>query len=359
MISIIGAGPAGSYLASLLAKQEEVTVFEEHEKIGLPVQCTGITTKALAELLHIDKRFLVNKITNAKIIAPNWNCLDIKLNKPNLIIDRMKFDSHLAEKAQDRGVKFYLNHKYKSCVRNKKELEIHFSGKKNRFQTDILVGADGPFSQVAKTTGLWRERKFAIGVQARMNIKTDPETVEFYVNQGQFGWIVPESENTARVGVASYVHPNERFKTFLKRRGIDKCKVKEYQSGVIPLYDSKLRTQDRNVYLLGDAATHVKATTFGGIVQGLIAAEELSKAILHKKNYETLWRKRIGLDLRIGLMIRKKLDKFSDEDYNSLIRVLNNSGAKKVLESHERDFPAKLVLKMLIKEPGLLKFAFM
>lgn len=94
-------------------------------------------------------------------------------------------------------------------------------------------------------------------------------------------------------------------------------------------------------------------------MQGLMAAEELSKAILHNKNYEKLWRKRIGLDLRIGLMIRKKLDKFSDEDYNSLIRVLNNSGAKKVLESHERDFPAKLVLKMLVKEPGLLKFAFM
>ena len=43
MISIIGAGPAGSYLASLLRK-EEVEVFEEHDKIGLPVQCTGITT---------------------------------------------------------------------------------------------------------------------------------------------------------------------------------------------------------------------------------------------------------------------------------------------------------------------------
>ncbi|MEM4264021.1 MAG: NAD(P)-binding protein, partial [Candidatus Woesearchaeota archaeon] len=43
MISIIGAGPVGSFAAYLLAKAGfEVSIFEEHEKIGLPVQCTGL-----------------------------------------------------------------------------------------------------------------------------------------------------------------------------------------------------------------------------------------------------------------------------------------------------------------------------
>jgi len=47
-ISIIGAGPAGNYLAYLLAKNSfDVCVFEEHKTVGLPVQCTGITTSYL------------------------------------------------------------------------------------------------------------------------------------------------------------------------------------------------------------------------------------------------------------------------------------------------------------------------
>ncbi len=358
MITIIGAGPAGSYLASLLAEKEEVAVFEEHEKIGVPVQCTGITTQALAESLEINKRFLINKITNARITSPNNNSIDINLSRPNFVLNRTEFDAYLAEKAQDKGAKFFLNHKYKSCTRNDKKISLYFDGKIKNYQTDMLVGSDGPFSQVAKTTGLWNERKFAIGAQARMNMKTNPETVEFYVSQGQFGWVVPEYDKTARVGIATYTSPNERFKTFLKRIRVEESKTIEYQSGMIPLYDPNVKSQDENVYLLGDAATHVKATTFGGIVQGLMAAEELSKAILHNKNYEKLWKKRIGRDLRVGLMIRKKLDRFSDEDYNSLVGMLNGSKAKKVLESHDRDFPLKLLVKMLVKEPRLLKFAF-
>lgn len=358
MISIIGAGPAGSYLASLLAREEDVTIFEEHDKIGLPVQCSGITTQALAEILEIKKNFLINKIKNAKIIAPNDKHVNIKLTKPNFILDRAEFDKHLAERAEDEGVRFYLNHKYKSCNITNKGITLKLEGKIQTLKTDVLIGADGPFSKVAKTTGLWKERKFAIGAQARVNMEVNPETLEFYVNQGCFGWVIPESNKIARVGIATYAQPNEKFKLLLKRRQINSKKIIEYQSGMIPLYDPKAKTQNGNVYLLGDAATHVKATTFGGIVQGLMAAEELNRAIIHKKDYEKLWKKRIGRDLRIGLMIRKKLDTFTDQDYNKLVGLFSQERIKKVLETKNRDYPSRFILELLIKEPRLLGFLF-
>ena len=40
MISIIGAGPAGSYLASLL--DDEIRIFDYKKEIGKPIQCTGV-----------------------------------------------------------------------------------------------------------------------------------------------------------------------------------------------------------------------------------------------------------------------------------------------------------------------------
>ena len=52
MISIIGGGPIGAYTAYLLAKAgEQVRIFEEHNKIGKPVQCAGIVSKNLFKVL--------------------------------------------------------------------------------------------------------------------------------------------------------------------------------------------------------------------------------------------------------------------------------------------------------------------
>ncbi|MBM3200016.1 NAD(P)/FAD-dependent oxidoreductase [Candidatus Woesearchaeota archaeon] len=357
MISIIGAGPAGSYLASLLAEKDEVTLFEEHDKIGEPVQCAGITTQALTDVVHVNKEFILNTVSNARIFAPNNEHLDIKLTRPNIILDRAGFDRHLAERAQDKGAKLLLGYRYKGCSRHGKELELHFENGKN-IKTNALVGADGPFSKVAKTTGLWHGRRFAIGVQTTIRTEVDTDTVDFYTSHEWFGWVVPVSSKIARVGIATYSKPREHFKGFMKRTGFDKCKIEGYQSGMIPVFNPKIDTQDRNVYLLGDAATQVKATTFGGIVQGLMAAEELNKAIRKDVSYERRWRKRIGRDLRIGLLIRKKLDRFSDHHYNHLISMLRQSKAKEILESHDRDFPLKLLVRMLIRNPKLLRFAF-
>ena len=72
MISIIGAGPAGSHLAYLLAKNnQEVTIYEEHKEIGNPVQCSGVITPALEDELKIKKDIIVNRINKVRFHAPN------------------------------------------------------------------------------------------------------------------------------------------------------------------------------------------------------------------------------------------------------------------------------------------------
>jgi len=355
MITIIGAGPAGSYLAYLLANKE-VQVFEDHNTIGKPVQCTGIITQSIKDIINIKKRFLINQVTRTKVISQDGKSIDVKLRRPNLIIDRTEFDRYLAEKAEDKGAKFHLNHKYIDCREKNGRIELKLDGKTKTTETDILVGADGPFSRVARTNNLWQNRKYVIGAQARVNIETEPDQVEFFLNKGSFGWVVPENEKTARVGIACYTNTKEHFNSLLKRKNISK--IKEHQSGFIPVYNPKIRTQNRNAYLVGDAATQVKATTFGGIIQGMIAAEELSKAIQENKNYEKLWRKRIGKELLISLMIRNKMNNFSDKKYNELLKLINQKRIKSIIETHDRDYPSRFIFKLLLKEPRFLKLIF-
>ncbi|MBW3013904.1 NAD(P)-binding protein, partial [Candidatus Woesearchaeota archaeon] len=64
-VAIIGGGPVGCHTGKLLAKAGfDVHIFEEHKEIGKPVQCTGIISKNLKQIIPVDK-FLINKVTGA------------------------------------------------------------------------------------------------------------------------------------------------------------------------------------------------------------------------------------------------------------------------------------------------------
>ena len=346
MISIIGSGPAGAYLAYLLAKEGfEINVFEEHKEIGKPVQCAGIITSSVNDIISIPKDIVLNKINILRVYYKN-KFVDFPV-KANLVIDRAKFDQYLFSLAKKEGANFMLGHKYLNFNKNKVKTN------KGIFNTDILVGADGPFSPVAKTNGLYFKRKFVHGIQARVKGRFNPNIVEIHLDKGQFGWIIPESNSIVRAGVIGNKELVLQFKKL-----IGKKKIIEYQSGAIPIYDYRQKLRNKNVYLIGDAAGMVKATTYGGVIYGLMAAQELAQAIKLNKNYFRLCRKRFSKELWLSLMIRKVLNRFDEKDYQDLINILSDKKVKELLEKYDRDYPVKLLLKIVLIKPRILRFIF-
>ncbi|MBS1266384.1 MAG: Digeranylgeranylglycerophospholipid reductase [Candidatus Woesearchaeota archaeon] len=356
MIAIIGAGPIGSYAAYLLVKQGlKVQVYEKNKQIGLPVQCTGIVSSAFSKVISPDKSYVINKISKTRIYAPNNKHVSLNL-KPNLIIDRTKFDRFLTKKAKQAGAEFYLNSKF--IEYNGKHAIIEQNNTTKKISPDILIGADGPNSQVNKTC-IKNKPMFFVGAQARVYLEND-NAVEFYPGVGDFAWVVPETNKIARIGLVT--RKNANLKEFLSKRvGKNyKSKVIDYQGGLIPLYNQKNKTAHNNVYLVGDAAGMVKATTAGGIIQGLIGAKALTESIIENKDYEKLWRKKLHKDLKTSLIIRKMLDQFSDKDYNDLIRLFNKKSFKKVLQENDRDNALSLIINLglaSLKHPSAFKFA--
>ena len=350
MISVIGAGPSGSYAAYLLAKNGfKANVYEEHNKIGKPVQCTGLITSALDGICKIDDECILNKIKNARIIAPNNKELALRLDKGNYVVDRFKFDMFFHDLALSEGVNYNLNHKLLD-FKIKDDVELVFD--KKRLSTNILVGADGVNSIVNRD-----KLKFVIGKQARFNGKFERDTFTVFLGYGGFSWVVPEDEKTARIGVIGK-NVNDDYERLVKKlEKENKLKFLEWQSGIIPEYNPRITSQvEDKVYLIGDAAGMVKATTYGGLIYGLMAARELSRAIKEEKNYEALWRKRFGKELYLSLWIRKFLDKMSFDDYNKLVDIFSAEKNKNILEEHDRDFPSRFLLKLILREPRLLQF---
>jgi geranylgeranyl reductase family protein len=342
MVTIIGAGPTGCYAAYLLAKQgKRVKVYEEHSKIGEPVQCTGITTSSLNDIIKLPDDVVVNEVDTARIYAPNNEFVEVKLRNKNIIIDRARFDQHLAEMAKKEGAKFHL----KKRIGNPKHLK-----------SDYLIGADGPNSAVAKSFGMFGKRRFWIGIQVRVKLDND-NAVEFYPYVGVFAWVVPENKEVVRLGMLVERSSSFMFNRFLENRTQGKGLVLEKQGGIVPVYNPSVRTQYKNIYLVGDAACQVKATTGGGIIQGLMAAEALADSIKKKMSYEREWRKRIGRELWLHLKMREIMSRFRYDDYNKLVGLCNQDKVRRVLEKHDRDYPSKLLFHMLLREPRFLWFA--
>lgn len=352
MISIIGAGPAGSHLAYLLAKKgQEVTVYEEHKEIGNPIQCSGVITPALESHLKFPKSIIINRINQVRFYAPNGKFFDAKI-KPDYVFNRGKLDKYIASIAEKAGAKF-VTKRFIDLEKQNEKIKLKFND--GFSETDKLVGADGPYSQVAKSAGLLDNRKYIIGLQARAEIpEHEKDRVDIFLGYGEFGWLIPENEYTARIGVVSENNPKQDFDKLMQEI---KAKFLGYQSGMIPLYNPKVKTQKNNVYLIGDAATMVKAATHGSILYSIIASKCLAKAIDENLDYQRLWKKQIGFDLWLNLKIRNTLCKFSKEDYNSLIKYFSNEKLNKLFSDYVRDFPSKFLLKMLIKEPRLLRYS--
>jgi digeranylgeranylglycerophospholipid reductase len=358
-INVIGAGPAGNYTAYLLAKKgHSVCVYEKDPVIGSPVQCTGILSDYFLTLMKPKKEFVENTIEKTRIYSPNGKFIEIKIKK-NYVICRKKFDNYLADLAKKSGVNYHLNHSFAGFKKKGGKIisKINHNGKTVFSESGILIGADGPLSPVAKAAGLFKDRKFIIGTQIEARMRND-NAVEFYPYIGCYAWIVPKNKEVVRIGVAAYKNTPEIFRNFAKEKlGKDyEKKIIENQSGVIPVFNPGVKAQKDNIYLVGDAATFVKATSGGGINQSLKAAGILCESIEQEKSYEREWKKQMFINLYMHLVVHKMMQKFSNEDWNELISAFSEKKMKNILYSESRDNLVKMVLKIALTKPSLFKY---
>ncbi|MBI4983548.1 NAD(P)/FAD-dependent oxidoreductase [Candidatus Woesearchaeota archaeon] len=355
-ISIIGAGPIGCYCGYLLAKAgQRIDIYEEHAEIGLPIQCTGLLTSDFDQFGLPKESFLVNTFGEIEINSPNKQ---LTIKQKEYLIDRSKFDGFLAELAKKAGAKIYLQHAFARKENEGLVIKDTKNDKEIAVTPDAVIAADGPLSKTAHAFGLYpADRVSYQGVQAVVEGKFDLNKYQtFFGNKvcpDLFAWIVPESRSRARVGLASTKDARKLFDQFVLERDF---KILEIQAGMIPLYHPKQKLQGGNCYLAGDASGFIKATTLGGLVPGLKQAELLANSIIESKNYEKEV-KQLRKKMNFHLRLRKIFNKFSDEDWDKLLSLLNRPKIQRLLERYTRENPLPLVVKALITEPKLWYFS--
>ncbi len=309
-MKIVGAGVVGLYLGLLL---KDVTILERNPELR-EKSCGGLVSTRITQLVDI-KDCVLNEIKGARIFWGNTELLVERNKTQAYVIDRFLFQKNLFEMAESNGARIIFGTPWK------KEKE------------DIIIGADGAYSSVARFLGI--KRRYIYTIEGKGTLNTESEYVQVHLGSfapGFFAWVIPEDEKTVRIGLgATKGNLLEHFNIFIKHLGAEL--VGNPRKWAIPVYDGKKATYEKNgtiFALVGDAAAQVKATSGGGIIFGLLCAKELARAINEGniKAYETYWRSKYGKILRNHLIIRNIINRMNEPCF----RALKSLGIKWFLE---------------------------
>jgi len=109
-----------------------------------------------------------------------------------------------------------------------------------------------------------------------------------------------------------------------------------------------------SIFLVGDAASQVKATTVGGVVAGLRGAKAVASLILGRKEEAKRELEKLRCELNLHLLLRKILNRFGEEDYRRLLLLLRrDNGLASFISRHTRDDLASFFFKLIFRYPRL------
>ncbi|MCL4363382.1 NAD(P)/FAD-dependent oxidoreductase [Candidatus Marsarchaeota archaeon] len=362
-VAIIGAGVIGLTLAIALAKKGiYVTVYDGKKRVSDGAErASGILSKNGLERLQINyKSSIVNSLYGARLHA-NKAELNVKSKSVQAyVLDRGMFVEALYKDALSFGVDVVLGQRL-----YEKDIKGIASD-----PDSIVVGADGAVSSVAKAFGFPKINEYVLTYKAEYSKAKieDKHVVDLFfsnsISNRFFGWMAPYSDSKLEIGVgtsdSSKSNSRSAFEKLVKnnliKQTIDGAVQDGMHASLIPLAARK-KTVSGNVLLVGDAAGQIKATTGGGIIFGASCAKTASEIIIRNINsnvplsaYESEWRKRYGLDLRLHSILHRYYSGSGALGLELLMKTAKLLGAENFFSKYgDMDSPKIMIKRFFLR----------
>jgi len=323
-VAVIGGGPAGACAAEECAKAGCETFMIER-KMDNCKPCGGAIPLCMVDEFDLPSEIIDRKVNRMKMISPSNREVDIgETLAPNEYIGmtrREVLDDFLRQRAEKHGTTvingLFMGMEQKEGPKgpwtlkiNKKTKDISSPSDKETLEVDIVIGADGANSRVAKVIGAG-DYDYAVAYQERIAI--DDDKMKFYENLAEmyvgddvspdfYGWVFPKYDHVG-VGTGTVINKTaiKEYQDAIRYRAGDKIeggKIIKIEAHPIPEHPRPKRIQGR-VALVGDAAGYVTKCSGEGIYFAAKSGRMCGEAIAQRSRNG---KKMIGEnDLRVYL----------------------------------------------------------
>jgi geranylgeranyl reductase family protein len=314
-IAVVGAGPAGSWASTLLARRgHSVTLIDSQAPWEKPCG-GGVTAKALSSFGIFESELPRNNVDQITIYFGDKISVTVKPEQPVAVVSRRELGRYLLEEAEKSGVSIIKDRvtKIEQTGRG-----WRLTARDSSLQSDFLVGADGASSLVRRTVGAALQSE-DLSVTLGYFIPGEyPSHMKIYFVPGFEGyiWSFPRVNHTS-YGLITRSEPGwtSRAKTLLANfiaadLGSEVLEQAEFYSAPVPCLGPRAWKKNRisgpRWALVGDAAALVDPITGEGIYYAFKSAEILSETIDQPEQYEAKIGATIGRELaRAGRMYGK------------------------------------------------------
>ncbi len=359
-VVIVGAGPAGSTAAKVLSEKGVKTLLIDKDNFPRDKPCGGgLPYRVIKRFLYVESEGLIESFSYGGCAYYQVSKYELKYigDEPLIgMVLRKKFDHGLVKLAVNAGCELRQGSRVVDVKITNKTAKVLLENGES-IDSEIIVGADGVNSVIAKKTGL-RSRDFQKGVCILQEFKVDEKTVEQYFTEKRlcylhsrfkdlsgYGWVFPKKEHI-NIGIGEMMRSSgdsgkkinlltiyrEYIKALKQQKIIpNNLKLGRSIGGALPVYPLD-KTYSNRVVLIGDAAGIISCTTGEGIYYAMSSGENaaniLAELLPNEKTdeislskYEEEWKNDFGKELAI---LKKMVERESPHSIEIMFKKAHN-----------------------------------
>ncbi|MGH3132706.1 MAG: geranylgeranyl reductase family protein [Gaiellaceae bacterium] len=289
-VLVVGAGPAGSAAAILLARGGARVLLADRARFPRDKPCGGGLTGRALRHAPCDVSPVVEHVVDRFVVRVGYRGRFARRSATPLILmtQRRRLDTFLAEHAATSGAEFRDGAGVADLDLDTRAVTARIGS--SRVRASYVVGADGANGVVARASGLGAGIECGVALEGNASwsaLAREPyrETawVELGVVPGGYGWVFPKGDH-ANLGVGGWLGEGPRLRTHLGRlvqeHGLDLDRLRDVRGHRLPMRRIGAPAARGRVLLIGDAAGLVDPLSGDGIYEAFVSAELAADAIL-------------------------------------------------------------------------------